>query len=265
MNDDIRFMDLAIQQAKQADAIGEVPVGAVIVKNGEVISHGYNRRETDKNALLHAEIIAIDAACKKLGGWRLQDCELFVTLEPCPMCCGAIIHARIKRVVFGAYDPKGGACGSITNLMELPNQFHPKVMGGVKEKECLSLMESFFKRLRTSSDKRKGGMAYCGLLCEECPVYLASQSNDEVQRERLAKMYSVPGCSFTKEDIVCEGCHATSSNKSKMCKDCPMRNCARNKGVKHCAACGKYPCKIVEQYLPPESEKRKRLDKLKKL
>ncbi len=148
-------MKLAIEEAKKAYAIGEVPIGAVVVRDGAVVSAGYNRRETDKNALYHAEILAIDEACQKLGGWRLHQCDLYVTLEPCPMCAGAMIGARIKRVIFGAYDPKGGACGSVTGLFELPFNHKPELIGGVLEEECASLLTSFFKELRSRLDERK--------------------------------------------------------------------------------------------------------------
>lgn len=144
----IIFMQEALSLAKQAAELGEVPVGAVIVKDGEIISRGFNRRETGKNALLHAEIEAINGACRKLGGWRLWQCEIYVTLEPCPMCAGAIINARIPQVFFGAYDPNNGACGSAVNLLELPKNFRPKATGGVLEEECRQVLTDFFKRLR---------------------------------------------------------------------------------------------------------------------
>lgn len=142
------FMRQALCCAKQAGAIGEVPVGAVIVKDGEIIARGYNRRETGKNALCHAELEAIDSACRLLGGWRLWQCELFVTLEPCPMCAGAIINARIKRLVFGAYDQKAGSCSSVVNLFELPYNHKPQLKTGVLEEECAELLTAFFKGLR---------------------------------------------------------------------------------------------------------------------
>lgn len=144
------FMKKAIEQATLAKEIGEVPVGAVIVRNGEVISCGYNRREIDKNATSHAELVAIDAACKVLGGWRLFDCELYVTLEPCPMCAGAIINSRIKRVVFGAYDSKAGAFGSVVDLNTLAFNHKPVIVSGVLEKDCAKLLKSFFAKLRKS-------------------------------------------------------------------------------------------------------------------
>lgn len=141
-------MLLAIGQARLAAAELEVPVGAVISRNGEVVSVGRNRRETGKNALAHAEIEAIDLACKKLGGWRLWECELFVTLEPCPMCAGAIINSRLRRVVYGASDPKAGSCGSVTNLFELPYNHKPEFVSGFMAEECSALLTDFFAELR---------------------------------------------------------------------------------------------------------------------
>lgn len=142
------FMLAAYEMAKQAYDDGEVPVGAVIVRNNEIISRGRNRREKAKNALLHAEIEAIDNACKALGGWRLWNCELYVTLEPCPMCAGAIINAHIPKVYFGAYDFKNGSCGTITNLFEMPYNFKPECVGGIMADECSALLKDFFKKLR---------------------------------------------------------------------------------------------------------------------
>lgn len=145
---DILFMRLALDEAKKASDIGEVPVGAVIVRDGEVVACAYNRRECDKNALSHAEVLAISKACEKLGGWRLHQCELYVTLEPCPMCTGAIINSRIKRVVFGALDKKAGCMGSILNLTEYPFNHKPEIMGGVLADESAQLLSDFFKNLR---------------------------------------------------------------------------------------------------------------------
>lgn len=146
---DERFMREAIRQAKKAAKLGEMPVGAVIVRNGEIISRGYNKRETKKNALLHAEIIAVERACKKLGGWRLPECEIYVTLEPCPMCAGAILNSRIDRVYFGAYDPKSGCAGSRINLMDMNLcNYTAEVMGGVMQEECAGLIKEFFRELR---------------------------------------------------------------------------------------------------------------------
>lgn len=144
-----KFMKEALRQAKKAAAIGETPIGAVIVCGGEIIARGYNKRETKKNALLHAEIIAINRACKKLGGWRLPGCDLYVTLEPCPMCAGAIINARIDNVYFGAYDKKSGCAGSAANLFRAGLFNHDvNVQGGIMESECASTLSEFFKELR---------------------------------------------------------------------------------------------------------------------
>lgn len=142
------FMLAAYEMAKQAYDDGEVPVGAVIVKENEIVAKGRNRREKAKNALLHAEIEAIDNACKVLGGWRLWNCELYVTLEPCPMCAGAIMNAHIPKVYFGAYDFKNGSCGTVTNLFEMPYNFKPECVGGIMADECSALLKDFFKRLR---------------------------------------------------------------------------------------------------------------------
>lgn len=148
-------MNLAIEQAKISASELEVPVGAVIVRNGEVVSVGRNRREIGKNALAHAEIEAIDLACKKLGGWRLWECEMFVTLEPCPMCTGAIINSRIRRLVFGASDYKAGSCGSVVNLFDLPYNHKPEVVSGFMQKECSALLTEFFADLRKRKNDKK--------------------------------------------------------------------------------------------------------------
>lgn len=141
-------MDQAIELAKEAAKEGEVPVGAVVVIDGRIVGRGRNRRETDKNALAHAEIEAINEACKTLGGWRLWQCDMYVTLEPCPMCTGAIINSRIKRLVYGASDSKAGSCGSVVNLFSLPYNHKPEVISGLKQEECAALLSDFFKRLR---------------------------------------------------------------------------------------------------------------------
>lgn len=146
------FMEEAIKLAKMSEAEGEVPVGAVVVRNGEIVGRGRNRREYGKNALYHAELEAIDEACKKLKGWRLWQCDLYVTLEPCPMCAGAIINSRIKRVYFGAYDNKAGSFGSVADFNMLPYNHKPEIYGGIMEQECSQLLSDFFKKLR---DERK--------------------------------------------------------------------------------------------------------------
>ena len=142
------FMLKAIELAKISALEGEVPVGAVVVKGDEIVGCGRNRREYGKNALYHAELEAIDNACKKLGGWRLWQCDLYVTLEPCPMCAGAIINARIKKVVFGAYDKKAGSFGSVADFNQIPYNHKPEIEGGIMETECSALLSDFFKKLR---------------------------------------------------------------------------------------------------------------------
>jgi len=151
---DTEFMKIAVDQAKIAFEKGEVPVGAVVTRNGELVSMAYNTRESDKNALAHAELSAIDAACKKLGGWRLFECDLYVTLEPCPMCAGAIINSRIKRVIYGCPDIRFGAMGSLFDLTEYPLNHKPEIIKGVLEEECRALMQDFFKRLRNKGSSK---------------------------------------------------------------------------------------------------------------
>lgn len=151
---DFELMGLALEEAAKAAALGEVPVGAVVARHGEVVAMAHNTRETEKNALHHAELLAIDAACKALGGWRLWQCELFVTLEPCPMCSGAIINSRLKRVVYGARDPKAGCCGSLTDLFALPFNHHPVIESGLLEEEAQALLQDFFAMLREKRKKK---------------------------------------------------------------------------------------------------------------
>ena len=152
---DQELMALALEEARKAAALGEVPVGAVIAKDGVPVAMAHNTRETEKNATHHAELLAIDAACKALGGWRLWQCELFVTLEPCPMCSGAIINSRIKRVVYGAADPKAGCCGSLTNLFSLPFNHHPVIESGLMAEEAQQLLQEFFAMLRKKREVKK--------------------------------------------------------------------------------------------------------------
>ena len=147
-------MDEALTLAAEAAAEGEVPVGCVIVRNGQVVGRGRNRRETAKTALGHAEVEAIADACRNLGGWRLWDCTLYVTLEPCPMCAGAIVNARIPRVVYGAADAKAGSCGSVCDLFAMDFNHHPQVVSGVRQEECAELLREFFKNLRTELRSR---------------------------------------------------------------------------------------------------------------
>ena len=147
MNDET-WMEMALDLAKAAAQAGEVPVGCVITLGDQVVGQGRNRREAGRNALCHAEIEAIDQACRRLGGWRLWQCTLYVTLEPCPMCAGAIVNARIPRVVFGAKDPKAGACGSVCNLFTMGFNHHPAVTAGVLEEACGQTLRDFFRALR---------------------------------------------------------------------------------------------------------------------
>ncbi len=145
---DQEWMARALELAQEAAQAGEVPVGCVIVDGERAVGWGRNRREAGKNALAHAELEAIDMACRTLGGWRLWRCTLYVTLEPCPMCAGAIINARIPRVVYGARDPKAGSCGTLTDLFALPYNHRPQVSGGVLEAQCGQALRDFFRRLR---------------------------------------------------------------------------------------------------------------------
>ena len=152
--DDLYFMDEALALAREAAAEGEVPVGCVIVRGEKIVGRGRNRREKDKTALAHAEIEAISEACRNLGGWRLWECTLYVTLEPCPMCAGAIINARIPRVVYGASDSKFGAVKSVCGLFDMRFNHHPTVESGVREEEAAALMTEFFQNLRVELRSR---------------------------------------------------------------------------------------------------------------
>ena len=151
---DAEFMDAALELAREAFADGEVPVGCVIVRDGKIVGRGRNRRETAKTALGHGEIEAISDACKNLGGWRLWDCTLYVTLEPCPMCAGAIINARIPRVVYGASDQKCGAVRSVCSMFSMEFNHHPTVESGIREEECAALLTEFFQNLRLTLRSR---------------------------------------------------------------------------------------------------------------
>ena len=152
---DQELMGLALQEAEKAAALGEVPVGAVVAKDGQPVALAHNLRESGKNATYHAELLAIQQACQVLGGWRLWQCELFVTLEPCPMCSGAIINSRIRRVVYGAADPKAGCCGSLTDLFALPFNHHPVIESGLRAEEASALLQEFFARLRQKRLEQK--------------------------------------------------------------------------------------------------------------
>ena len=145
---DREYMQIALDEAKQAYRADEVPVGAVIVRNGEIIATGRNNREETHDATGHAETLAIRQACEALGTWRLEDCELYVTLEPCPMCMGGIINSRIKRVIFGAKDAKAGACGSVINLNNYPFNHKPEIVSGVMSEECQRILSDFFSKKR---------------------------------------------------------------------------------------------------------------------
>lgn len=156
LTEDERFMKEAVRQAKKAWKIGEVPIGCVIVYEGKIIGRGYNRRTTDKNPLAHAEILAIKKASKKMNDWRLEDCTLYVTLEPCQMCSGAIVQARTKRVVVGCMNPKAGCAGSILNLLQVEKFNHQvELTTGVLEEECSIMMKEFFKELREKKKAEK--------------------------------------------------------------------------------------------------------------
>ena len=152
--EDRDFMLAALELAKEAAADGEVPVGCVITRNGEIVGRGRNRREKGKNALCHAELEAINDACTRLGGWRLWECTLYVTLEPCPMCAGAIINARIPRVVYGASDVKCGAVRSVCSLFSMEFNHHPEVEAGILEAECAGVLTVFFQQLRVTLRSR---------------------------------------------------------------------------------------------------------------
>ena len=151
-----KYMKEALKQAKKAYALGEVPIGCVIVHDGKIIGRGYNRRNTDKNTLSHAEITAINKASKAIGDWRLEECTLYVTLEPCQMCAGAIVQARIPEVVMGCMNPKAGCAGSILNILEMPQFNHQvKVTRGILGEECSQMLKTFFEELRIRNKQEK--------------------------------------------------------------------------------------------------------------
>lgn len=156
MTEQEKYMKQAIREARKAYALGEVPIGCVIVNEGKIIGRGYNRRNTDKSTLSHAEITAIKKASKKMGDWRLEGCTLYVTLEPCQMCAGAIVQARIDEVVMGSMNHKAGCGGSILNLLEMPEFNHQvKVTRGIMEEECSQMLTNFFKELRIRNKQEK--------------------------------------------------------------------------------------------------------------
>lgn len=153
---DIKYMRAALKEAKKAYALGEVPIGCVIVYQDKIIGRGYNRRNTDKSTLSHAEITAIRKASKKMGDWRLENCTLYVTLEPCQMCAGAVVQARIKRVVMACMNPKAGCAGSILNVLNMPEFNHQvEVTRGILEEECAGMLTTFFKELRIRNKLEK--------------------------------------------------------------------------------------------------------------
>lgn len=159
MTQDEKYMKAAITQAKKAAALDEVPIGCVIVKDGKIIARGYNRRNTDKNTLAHAELAAIRKASKKTGDWRLEDCTMYVTLEPCQMCAGAIVQSRLKRVVIATMNPKAGCAGSILNLLQMEAFNHQvEITRGVREEECATMLSDFFRKLRQKKKTAKEQM-----------------------------------------------------------------------------------------------------------
>lgn len=151
-----KYMREALRQAKKAEALGEVPIGCVIVSGGKIIARGYNRRNTDKNTLSHAELNAIRKASRKLGDWRLEGCTLYVTLEPCQMCAGAIVQARADRVVIGSMNPKAGCAGSVLNLLQVAQFNHQvEIVRGVLEEECSQMLSDFFRELRRKKKEKR--------------------------------------------------------------------------------------------------------------
>ncbi|MGE7782181.1 tRNA adenosine(34) deaminase TadA [Peribacillus sp. NPDC097264] len=149
MKDDIYYMNVALGEAEKARQLNEVPIGAIIVIEDRIVARGHNLRETDQNAIAHAELLAINEACVELGSWRLEEATLYVTLEPCPMCAGAILQSRVKRVVFGAHDPKAGCAGTFMDLLQDQRFNHQcEVTSGVLEEECGGILTAFFKQLR---------------------------------------------------------------------------------------------------------------------
>lgn len=165
---DEKYMRAALKQARKAIELGEVPIGCVIVYEGRIIGRGYNRRNTDKSVLCHAEITAIKKACKKMGDWRLEDCTMYVTLEPCQMCAGAIVQSRIPRVVMGALSPKAGSAGTVINILENPDFNHQvELSKGILEKECSAILKEFFTELRKRNKAEKEAKKIAQALAEE--------------------------------------------------------------------------------------------------
>lgn len=175
MTEQEKYMKAALRLAKKSAEEGEVPVGCVVVCDGKIVGRGRNRRETKKTALSHAEIEAIGKACKKLGGWRLHRCDLYVTLEPCPMCAGAIINARIKTVYYGADDPKAGSCGSLINLFDVAYNHKPDIVRGLMKDECAGVLTDFFRALRKKRKEERR------LLREQSGDALQNSETEEVK------------------------------------------------------------------------------------
>lgn len=175
MTEQEKYMKAALRLAKKSAEEGEVPVGCVVVCDGKIVGRGRNRRETKKTALSHAEIEAIGKACKKLGGWRLHRCDLYVTLEPCPMCAGAIINARIKTVYYGADDPKAGSCGSLINLFDVAYNHKPDIVRGLMKDECAGVLTDFFRALRKKRKEERR------LLREQSGEALQNPETEEVK------------------------------------------------------------------------------------
>ena len=165
---DEKYMRAALKQARKAIELGEVPIGCVIVYEGRIIGRGYNRRNTDKSVLCHAEITAIKKACKKMGDWSLEDCTMYVTLEPCQMCAGAIVQSRIPRVVMGALSPKAGSAGTVINILENPDFNHQvELSKGILENECSAILKEFFTELRKRNKAEKEAKKIAQALAEE--------------------------------------------------------------------------------------------------
>ena len=159
MEPEIKYMKAALREARKAEKLEEVPIGCVIVQNDKIIARGYNRRNTDKNTLSHAELTAIKKASKKTGDWRLEDCVMYVTLEPCQMCAGAIVQSRMKKVVIGTMNPKAGCAGSVMNLLQVDGFNHQvKIIQGVLEEECSSMLSEFFRKLREKKKQEKAAL-----------------------------------------------------------------------------------------------------------
>lgn len=220
---DIVFMNEALRLAEAARDAGEIPVGAVVVKNGEIIGRGQNRRESGEGATAHAEILAINEACAKLGGWRLTGCELYVTLEPCPMCAGAIVNARLDHVVFGASDTKMGALGGLFSLLDYPLGCKTVVERGVLEKECKELLDSFFAARREANQaqknksKRLGRDFYTADVLDVAPALLGKllcrrSESGEVVKYRITETEAYRG----EDDTACHASKGKTTRTSVM-------------------------------------------------